>query len=234
MSTEIHTLSGAYAIDALSEEEAALFRAHLEECAVCRQEVRELREAASLMGAAEATPAPPALKARVLAAAERTPQLPPRVVSLDSERRRRRWAPRLVAAAAVVILGGGVAVGIGQLGDDEAPPADGVTQVFEAPDRRVAEVDTDRGTVRVATSPSRGEMAVDASDLEPLDEEHVYQVWSVAGERPTPVALLDDQVDGAFMPMPEPGTTVSITVEPAGGSERPTSDPIVQVDPSAV
>mgnify|MGYP001075161223 CR=1 FL=1 len=38
MSTDLHTLSGAYAIDALSEEEARQFDRHLEECPSCREE----------------------------------------------------------------------------------------------------------------------------------------------------------------------------------------------------
>jgi anti-sigma-K factor RskA len=77
MSTDLHTLSGAYAIDALSAEEAQAFDTHLEECQACRDEVRELQQAAALMGASEARAAPPALKARVLAAADQLPQLPP-------------------------------------------------------------------------------------------------------------------------------------------------------------
>src|ERR671929_154341 len=52
--TDVHTLSGAYALDALDPEEASEFRAHLEGCAACRQEVRELRDAAASMGAAAA------------------------------------------------------------------------------------------------------------------------------------------------------------------------------------
>ena len=40
MSTDLHTLSGAYALNALSPEEAEEFRKHLEACAACRQEVQ--------------------------------------------------------------------------------------------------------------------------------------------------------------------------------------------------
>jgi anti-sigma-K factor RskA len=36
------------------------------------------------------------------------------------------------------------------------------------------------------------------------------------------------------MSMPSAGTAVAITVEPAGGSPRPTGDPIVVVDPEAI
>jgi anti-sigma-K factor RskA len=36
------------------------------------------------------------------------------------------------------------------------------------------------------------------------------------------------------MPLPASGTTVAITVEPAGGSKAPTTRPIVSVDPASV
>ena len=36
------------------------------------------------------------------------------------------------------------------------------------------------------------------------------------------------------MGLPAKGTQVAVTVEPKGGSEQPTTDPIVEVDPNAV
>ncbi len=234
MSTDLHTLSGAYAIDALTAEEVQAFRTHLEACPVCRQEVRELREAAAQMGAVEALGAPPALKARVLAAADRTPQQPPKVVSLPAVRRR-GWRTWLAAAAAAVVVVGGGAVGISRMADDEPPLAAGVTEVFRASDHREAAVDTPYGQVRVATSPGRNEMAVDARGLKPLDEGKVYQVWSISGGDPSPVVALEGDVKGASMPMPAKGTKVAITIEPAGRKlEAPTTTPIVEVDPSRV
>lgn len=235
MSTDLHVLSGAYALDALSPEEAEQFRSHLQECSVCNQEVRELREAAARMAAVETVTPPDALKERVLAAADRTAQLPPRVTRLGSGDRR-RWVPRLAAAAAAVVVAAGAGLGIATLtGDDDAATLQaGVVRVFEAEDANHAEVDTSHGAVRVATSPGRGEMAVDTSDLQPLDAEHVYQLWSIADGTPVSVGVLADPDQGASMEMPDSGTQVAITVEPAGGSEQPTTDPIVQVDPSAV
>jgi anti-sigma-K factor RskA len=238
MSTDLHTLSGAFAIDALSAEEAEQFRTHLEGCAVCREEVRELRAAAARMGEIEAVVPPVALKARVLAAADRTAQRPPKVVDPgrdDKEGVGRRWLPRVAAAAAAAVVVVGAAVGIGQItGEDGTSLQAGVVQVFEADDAHTAEVDTSHGAVRVATSPARGEMAVDTSGLQPLDDEHVYQLWSIADGTPTSVGVLDDPGRGASMEMPASGTQVAITVEPAGGSEEPTTDPIVAVDPAEV
>ena len=241
MTSDIHSLSGAYAIDALSDEEAAEFRQHLAGCAVCREEVAGLRAAAARMGSSQEVPPSPELRERVLTAARRTPQEPPRPTIAAEEQRRRRWVPRVLAAAAAAVLVAAIGVGIGTLGGDDdgpggptTPLADGVTQVFEAPDRRVAEVETDHGTVRVAASPGRDEMAVDASDLESPGEGRVYQLWSVADDGAVSVGLLDDDTVGAAMPMPSPGTQVAITVEPAGGSPEPTGEPVVQVDPAAL
>ena len=168
MTTDLHTLSGAYAIDALSAEEAAAFRTHLDACAACCEEVRELRAAAARMGASEALVPPDDLKARVLEAADRTPQLPPKVT--PHRGRPVAWldAQAAAAAAAAVVLVAGAVFGIGQLqGDDSrrrSRPASG--QVFEAARRahRRGE-DAARRALRVATSPSKGEMAVDTRDL---------------------------------------------------------------------
>lgn len=234
MSTDLHTLSGAYALDALSAEEAVAFRTHLDACPACCQEVRELRSAAARMGASEAVAPPPYLKDRVLEAADRTPQQPPKVSPLQAPRPA-RWSPRLVAAAAAAVLLVGTAIGVGvTVGEPEDTLATGVVEVFTAPDARSVEVETTHGPLKVATSQSEGEMAVDTSDLVPLDDEHVYQVWTVVAGEPLPVLVLEQPDTGAHMGMPAPGTEVAITVEPAGGSERPTTEPIAQLDPSTV
>ena len=75
--SEIHALSGAYAVDALDDIERAQFERHLAECAECRAEVDSLREAAALL--AETTAATPsdALRDRVLADIATVRPLPP-------------------------------------------------------------------------------------------------------------------------------------------------------------
>ena len=235
MSTDLHTLSGAYAIDALSEEEARQFDRHLEECPACREEVRELQAAAARMGAAEALAPSPALKARVLAAADQVPQQPPRVTPLQSVRKR-HWSAKLVAAAAAVILAvsGGVAVFVSQSGDNQSVVTSPVAEVFRAGDARTKTVQTDHGSVTVATSPKLGRMAVRTDGLRALGGKRVYQLWAVHGGTPTSAGLIENPRAGAAMAMPSEGTTVAITVEPEGGSERPTTAPFVTVDPRKV
>jgi anti-sigma-K factor RskA len=239
MSTDLHTLSGAYALNALSAEEAEQFRKHLDACDACSQEVRELQQAAARMGANEVVPPPAYLKAKVLSAADRTPQLPPRasggnVVSLP----RQRWGRLLMAAAAVVLVVAG-AIGVTQLGGDQAEQqqnllAEGVVQVFQAEDAHTATMETEiGGRISVAASPGLNQMAVDTAELPPLDDQHVYQLWAVQDGAMQPVTVLEPE-KGAHMDMPAPDTEVAITVEPIGGSEQPTTAPIMQVNPSQI
>ena len=235
MSTELHTLSGAYAIDALSPDDAEAFRTHLAECPACCDEVRELRHAAGLMGASEALLPPAALKARVLAAADQVPQLPPRVTRIEKAKGH-RWAPRLAAAAAAVVLLVGGVIGIGQLTHHEQPVvAASVSRVFQAPDAHKATVSTaNGGKVTLATSHGLNQMAVETDRLPGLSKRQVYQLWAIHDGAMTSVGVLTDLGAGKAMALPGAGTEVAITIEPAGGSTQPTTAPIVRVDPAAV
>jgi anti-sigma-K factor RskA len=88
MSTDLHILSGAYALDALSEDEQAEFEAHLAECEACREEVAEMQATLGDVGAAFEQAPPTGLKDRVLAQIDQTPQdvpLQPRTSSSEAE-----------------------------------------------------------------------------------------------------------------------------------------------------
>jgi anti-sigma-K factor RskA len=238
MSTDLHTLSGAFVLDALSPEEAEEFRRHLQGCEACRTEVRELRAAAARMGAGEAEAPPAALRARVLAAVDRQPQLPPKVTTLAAARTSRlRLAPRLGAAAAAVVLVVGGVLAYGQLhrGGESGSVTAAVSQVFSAPDAHTAVVNTrNGGRVTVATSHRLGAMAIETNDLPKLSDRSVYQLWAIHNGTFTSAGVVGDLTSGQRMALPASGTTVAITVEPKGGSQRPTSKPIVQMDPQQV
>ena len=239
MSTDVHTLSGAYALNALAADEAREFRRHLDGCQACRDEVRELQAAVAAMGTAEAAPPPPDLKPRLLAAADRTPQEPPRHQTPDATggRSRSSWVMWLAAAAAAVVVAGAGLIGVrAVIGNDEVGKqstlAASVNDVFEADDAHTATVSTTNGgKLTVAVSKSKDEMAVDTRQLPALDDQHVYQIWTVHGDDMVSAAILDDQQAGAAMGMPNAATDVALTVEPSGGSEQPTTAPIVEVDP---
>lgn len=115
MPPDIHTLTGAYALHALSEDERAQFEAHLGDCEACDQEVRELQATAADLGQLLHEPPPPALRARVLAEIDTVRQVPPHpgevptavadVATVRDRRRARnrdRWLALLAPAAAIM------------------------------------------------------------------------------------------------------------------------------------
>lgn len=77
MNPDTHALAGAYAVNAVTEEERRSFELHLGQCADCRAEVAELRAAAATIAADVELSPPPALRASLLAAVAQTRQLSP-------------------------------------------------------------------------------------------------------------------------------------------------------------
>ncbi len=74
MTADIHALSGAYALDALPDDERSAFEAHLAQCEPCRTEVRELQETATRLAEGTELAPPPHLRERVMTAVARTRQ----------------------------------------------------------------------------------------------------------------------------------------------------------------
>ena len=241
MSIDIHALSGAYALGALADDEAAEFEEHLRGCDPCRAEVGEFREVAARLGQAAAEAPPESLRHRVLTHADRVRQDPPAPVAIGTARTRRLRVVMALAAAALVGIVG--VVGGGLLDQDESgtPPqvgpvlADPAARVFAADDAETKAVTTaNGGTIRVAVSRGRDRMAVDARELPDPGEGKVYQLWTGHGEEMIDAGVLPPGTTGAAMPLPEPGDTVNLTVEPEGGSAQPTSAPIVTVEPASI
>ena len=52
---ELHTLAGAYALDAVPEADRARFERHLAGCDACAQEIAGLRETTARLGVANPT-----------------------------------------------------------------------------------------------------------------------------------------------------------------------------------
>ena len=89
--------AGAYALNALPEDECQAYEAHLADCPACRAEAAELRVAAhALPLSAPALRPPPALKARIMAEVEREAALLASASSAPrtepAKPRKRRWS----------------------------------------------------------------------------------------------------------------------------------------------
>jgi anti-sigma-K factor RskA len=222
MTAELHTLTGAYALDAVSDVERARFERHLAECAACRQEVAELRATGTWLGVAETVGPPPELKALVLAETARTRQLPPRVTAPRKPGRTKAFGLRVAlfgaAAAAVVAVGVGVVT-------TSAPPAP-VDSVLSAPDATAIQ-SAGEGSATLVVSRSRNQAVLLASGLPALDAGHVYQVWMIRAGEALSAGLLQPRMLMSDLP---PGIDrIGITVEPAGGSAGPTTPAVTRI-----
>ncbi|SHI29679.1 anti-sigma factor [Streptomyces sp. 3214.6] len=71
---DVHSLAAPYALDALDADERRRFEKHLKGCDRCSDEVRTLAEDAVRLAWSQAAPPPAAMRDRVLAAVQRTPQ----------------------------------------------------------------------------------------------------------------------------------------------------------------
>ncbi len=238
MNEDIHSLAGAFALDALSDAERTRFEDHLATCDDCAQEVRGLREAASHLGAAVATAAPPRLRAQTLARISEVRQLPPAVADLGTARERRarrrpRFAFSLAAACLVVALISGVFAIRSQQELNRTRAANvAVASVLSSPDARtVTGTAQTGGTATVVVSRSSGRIVFASSGLKRLPRSRTYELWLMTSRSARPAGLVRPGDDGRTRPVVAgdlgDATQVGVTVEPAAGSPQPTADPVL-------
>jgi anti-sigma-K factor RskA len=194
---DLHDLTAAYAVDALDPDEVEAYERHLGQCEECREQLAELNEGAAALAFGAVAPAPPArLRASILDAAAAERT---NVVPLL----RRRWVARglAVAAAAAACVVVGLAVSLSQSPN---------TKVFSVVVRN-------------------GQATLHASGLSAAPQGKTYEAWVIpADAEPRPAGLFAGgggttvRLEG---PVP-PNAAVAVTVEPAGGSRRPTTKPI--------
>lgn len=219
-SEEIEQLAALYALNALADEDLALFEAHLAECAECRQLVAQDRQTASYLSlvAAEDEPSP-SLRARLLAAAEA--DIAPRIAGEHRPGRTSglTWVRRLFARLAVpavvaclalllgVVLGYRLALGqVLHSVPMEGPGGPGSEVVIH----RSGDVDVE---LRGLPDPPSGEL---------------YVVWL---EEPTgrfePLGSYDDGNGTCPLDRPVLGGRLILTIEPAAIPAAPTSAPVL-------
>jgi anti-sigma-K factor RskA len=254
---DLHTLTGSYAVDALPPDELDEFERHLTHCGSCASEVRGLRETAARLALAVAEQPPAQMRAQVLAAADRTRQLPPitsdrpsrgaprSIRSARSARAARRvWIPRIsvVAAAASVALA--VVFGVSQSHtssrlstlENQLSAArvhnQQVDSVLAQGDLRLVSNKTSvGGSVSAIVSPSVARLVVVTSGLPALPADKVYELWLLGPSVAQPSGLLTAAQHGRTVPVVASGYVkgykLGVTVEPAGGTLKPTTTPIV-------
>ncbi|GAA2358439.1 anti-sigma factor [Saccharopolyspora halophila] len=243
MSTEMSTLTGAYAVDALSGSERSEFERHLESCEECAQEVHELRETASRLGVAAAAEPPEGLKRRVLREIAQTRQEPPIAepvpIGSRASRARRGLGPRLAVAASVVaIAAAGAFGGMAWQSQRELDQAEQrleqagargaeMAAVLQAEDARIVH-GAQGGAEATAIVSRRLDRAMFMSERMPdAPTGHAHQLWAIGPDGASSMGVMEDERSPIVHQLPQEATKLGVTVEPAGGSEQPTTDPVM-------
>ncbi|MFZ3593629.1 anti-sigma factor [Streptomyces sp. BH104] len=227
------SLVAPYALDALEDRERARFERHLKRCDACADEVSALMESSVRLACSAAVAPPTELRERVLTAVRLTGQ-----VTVEP---RSRVAPR----ARGLLIPLGVATGAGALTvaalfavqlertsdrlDAQRAAAREVARVLAAPDAGAVRADG----LNVVASPERGSAVITVTGLRAPPRGRVHQLWLMEPSAPPrSLGLLPD--GGSDTPVVATGLTpdassLAVTTEPDGGSERPTGAPLVQL-----
>ncbi len=87
------------------------------------------------------------------------------------------------------------------------------------------------GQLSLAYSVSEQMLHLTPRDMPELDEDQTMQLWLIDEEGPRSAGLMTGASTELLTDLPmTQDMTFGVTVEPAGGSEEPTSDPVVLAD----
>ncbi|MGB5951673.1 MAG: anti-sigma factor [Ornithinimicrobium sp.] len=240
-------LIAAYALNAVDDDERRLVEEHLSDCAACREELALYVQAAvHLTGGQDVAP-PASVRAAVLGTiaeqvegpsgraggradgdSSATPDDVAELAPARSERRRPLAALWGLAAAGVIAVGG---FAVWQNGDLSP-----VEQVVQAEDAQRVEATYEGETLAVVSSADLDQSVLLSDDLPALSEGEVYQAWWVDADGViTSAGVIDGEADPDAVEMPLEGqpdqpAALALSVEPTGGSEQPTTDPLLAIE----
>lgn len=235
----------AYALEALGPDENAYVEGHLESCPRClalAQEYAQVSEAMLHMPPAIKAPAGLRRKMQRLVQAERPP-LMRRLGAIFQ----RQPGLGVVAAAAIIgllIVNLLLLQQVGSLVAQQKSLQQQVDRnqtamaVLSYPSAEVADVQGETVFGTLVYDPERRVAVLYAWGLEPLTSGKVYQAWlrNEAGARIS-AGIFEAEADGQFsvvlLRSPEPiagFVGLGVTIEPSGGSDEPTTEPLLNVD----
>lgn len=257
MNPRLDDLIALAALGELTATEAAeLDEAVATDPNLARELAEALDSAAALQSSPVESP-PPALRASVLAAiagipqsvaddgapatSDSTPRVRPIQPAIESEiipmsadavpasaGRRRRFAPLLAAAAVLALVVGGALIATNSTSSNDDP----IAAVVEADDAQAHSVEGPIGALNFVYSPGEGAFVLVGESLAAPPTDSTYQVWLVNGGEPTSIGTFEPDDAGSVQIRADgvdpTGSTIAITVEPAGGSPQPTTSPVAQ------
>ncbi|WP_104127957.1 anti-sigma factor [Cryobacterium sp. Y57] len=158
--------------------------------------------------------------------------------STATERAQARWFKRpsqfiLAIAAAVALFVGGISLGQALNSNEfKSQQAASLAQINAANDsQRAATTTVDGQEVTLVWSNTLGISALLVDNLPALPSDQDYQLWYMNDGDATSAGTFDSSGDGTVWRVLDgtmhTGDQVGVTVEPTGGSDQPTSNPIV-------
>lgn len=241
---DIQELLGAFALDAVDDDERDVIEAHLAGCPRCRAEIEGFRETAALLAhSGERAPegvwdriaealdeAPPALDlARI---APRPTKAEPRSISL-------RVAAATMAVAAAVTLFLGVA--LGRSGDNGLSRADRIADAMEkglvTNAAYAALVNPQAEQIQLASADGKpmaklvrlpdGTGYLVPTSLVPLPDGKVYQLWAVRSDAKISLGVLGATPEVTAFRMTGPVVAFAVTEEKSGGVGTTENQPLM-------
>lgn len=234
LSTEDHELLTGLALEAFDSPEE---RERAEKLASSNEQaaqwLRGYRETLARLDRATAVEPPAQLRKNLFA--ELPEQASPAPISLSERReQKRRSMPRygwLAAAAAAVVLAAvpsAIAVNQHQRAITAESENNELLSVLDGQQVKVVNAQMPDGNGAMTLLASSKGTVVLGHDLPAMDQEHDYQLWTIAaGGTPVPSDVVPHGDWSAQLPALPEGTTIALTVEPAGGSQAPTTDPVM-------
>ena len=154
-------------------------------------------------------------------------------------RARGRWFTRpgvylsAAAAAAVLVVGGVALPPLLSPDAGQSQQLSALEQIRSAPDvQETAGAVATGETATLVWSASLGRSALVVDDLAPLPDDKTYELWYIGSSGPVSAGTFDGGDGRTVAPLEgtlAEGAVVAVTVEDAGGSEAPTTDPILAI-----
>jgi anti-sigma-K factor RskA len=244
-------LKDAYVLGALPEEERLSFEEYLAAHPERQAEIDELGAVAGLLAFAPQEQEPsPELRNRVMEVVE-AEAAPHRVTRRSVSARIGDYlSVRSLAlgAAALLVIGllswnvllqGQVEDLQGQVQDAQGQVQDLQGQVKDARNQRQLQQSptiklegswADQGANAEVASIHKDQIILVARDMPSVPEDRTCQIWVISNDVPKPSGLFQPDGNGTATPITNSirkADVIAVTVEPAGGSEQPTSDPVL-------
>ncbi len=237
---ELKSLLAPYALDAVDELEARALQAHLKVCSECTQELEEFREVTAKL-ASTPVAAPLELWEKIASQIDEPPlpQPAPRLRPLLRESKLPRWARSSrqlatafasLAALVIVLLGIDVAHLSGQVSSlrSVGASAPGIAAVASSalanPTTKVYQLMSTSGVPLADIAVDRQHAAyVIPRHLQALPASQTYQLWAVSHGTLISLGVLGSHPRDFWTNLVPQITAIVINVEPAGGTQAPTS-----------